>query len=119
DLEILHLGLGVEPQMEPFDEVRCLSDLAPVIDGEAGADASLAAHEDVLGDREMRGQDELLVDHADAQVEPSPWVGDVDLLALVPDGPSVLAVDAREDLHARGLASAVLAHQRMDLAGTQ
>ena len=83
------------------------------------AAARLAAHVDVLGDGEVRGQDELLVDHADAQVAAGSRVRDVHLLALEPDGAGILAVDAGQDLHERRLAGAVLADERMHLPGAQ
>ena len=46
-------------------------------------------------------------------------IGDFDLLAANADRARVRAVDAGEDLHQRRLAGAVLADQRVDLAGPE
>jgi hypothetical protein len=62
-----------------------------------------AAHQHVLGDRALRNQAELLVDdpHVPADL----------------DGAGVRLQVARDDLHQRRLAGAVLAQQRVDLPG--
>jgi len=60
----------------------------------------------------------VLVDHADAEGECVPRVGDVGEPAVDQDLATVGGVEAIEDRHQRRLAGAVLSQQRMDLAGT-
>ena len=91
----------------------------PIVEQEARPAARLAAQEDVLGDRQVRRQVQLLVDHADAEVQRRSRVGDLDRLALEPDLAGVGLVDAGQDLHQRGLAGAVLADQGVDFSGTE
>ena len=119
DLEVADLGARVEPQVEPVDELGGQRDLLLLVHHEGEAAPRLAAHVDVLGDGEVRSQHELLVDHAEAQVAAGSRVRDVHLLALERDGAGILAVDAGQDLHERGLAGAVLADEGMHLAGAQ
>ncbi len=79
----------------------------------------LAADPDVLGHRHVVHQVELLMDHGDAVLERVERRGQLDLLALQPEGAGVGRVDAGDDLHQRRLAGAVLAHQRVDVAALQ
>ena len=79
--------------------------------------ARLAAEEDVLGDGAVRQEVELLVDDRDAGLLAPRRVVERDLLAVDPDRALVGRVHAGEDLHQRRLAGAVLAHDRVDLAG--
>ncbi|KAF1061132.1 MAG: hypothetical protein GAK39_05910 [Variovorax sp.] len=78
----------------------------------------LVAEEDVLGDRQQRHQRELLVDDDDAELLAVGDAPEAARLALEQDLAvvRVAGVDAAEHLHQRGLASAVLAHHRVDLA---
>ena len=86
------------------------------VDAAAGAQW-LAAHEDVLGDREVREERRLLVDHRDAGGLGLRGRAEVDVVALEPEGAGVAAVHAGHDLDQRRLAGAVLADQRVDGAG--
>ena len=85
---------------------------------EAAAAPPLVAEEDVLGDRQVRHQRELLVDDHDPDVLAVADAAEVHRLAVVDDLAVVAAgrVDAREHLHQRGLAGAVLTADRVDLA---
>ena len=79
----------------------------------------LAAHEDVLRDRQVGEERRLLVDHRDAGV---PGVGgavEADGLAVEQHVARVGAVHAGEHLDERRLAGAVLARERVRLAGAQ
>ena len=68
---------------------------------------------DVLGDGHPVDQAEVLMDERDRQAPQRPR----DVPAAIADGALVQRVDAREDLDQRGLAGAVLAEERDDLAG--
>ena len=80
----------------------------------------LVAKEDVLRDRQERHQGEFLVDDDDAELLAVGDALEAALLALVIDLARIGAVriDAAQNLHQRRLAGAVLADQRVDLAGT-
>jgi hypothetical protein len=112
------------------DRPRAEGDLGEVVQQRPGvglhatpvdepAPHGLAAHEDVLGDGAVREEVELLVD--------DPHPGGLRLRGMVegllhavdPDRAGVLRVHAGEDLHQRRLAGAVLADERVDLAGAQ
>src|SRR6185436_12703457 len=79
----------------------------------------LAPEEDVLGHGQVRHQVELLVDDADPESQRGARARDHDRRATEPDRARVAAIYTREHLHERGLARAVLADQRMDLAGAE
>ena len=76
-----------------------------------------ALEHDVLADREARHEVPLLVHGADAGGDRVARRGEADLAAVDGHPPLVGLVDAGDDLDQRRLAGAVLAHQRMDLAG--
>ena len=91
------------------------ADLVPVDDA---VFAQRFADEHVLGDGELRDHSQLLMDDGDTG---SLRLGDAlkaAHLAVYDDVASVAAVgvDAGQDVHQRGFARAVLAHQRLDLA---
>ncbi len=124
DLDHLLLGDGQaadgrarpERRAEALQDRRAAGFHGGAIDLPAGA-AKLAAEIDVLGDRQVRRQRQLLVDDGDAgalgvlrTVDRQRLAADQDLAARIG------AVRAREDLHQGGLAGAVLAHQGQDLA---
>ena len=71
---------------------------------------------DVFGRGEHVHQLEMLMDHADAQVERVVGRGDGDLFAVDEDLAAVGEVDAGEHVHQCGLAGAVFAQQGQDLA---
>ena len=77
----------------------------------------LAAHEDVLGDRQVGEERGLLVDHRDAGGLGGGGRGEVDVRAAEPEDAGVALVDAGHDLDQRRLAGAVLADQGVDGAG--
>src|SRR5581483_9373485 len=93
----------------------CLARHAPPVD-EPEASRWLAAEKDVLGDAQVGRDAELLVHHADARVERVAGRAELALATLNDEGAPIRAVYARDDLHERALAGAVLAHQAVDLA---
>ena len=125
DLHHLLLGDGepgharrrVELQVELLEQLGGLAVERPVVQQDAAA--RLPPDEDVLGHGQVAHEVQLLVDDADAEVLGGARRGDLHLAALDPDRAGVPLVDPGEDLHQRGLARAVLAHQRVDLAGAQ
>jgi len=82
--------------------------------------ALFVAEEDVLGDRELGDQGELLVDDDDAERLAGPDVGELGFLPVEQDQALVLPVriDPAEHLHEGRLARPVLADEGMDLAAT-
>src|SRR5215217_42795 len=91
---------------------------APVEATPAGA-GLLAAHEQVLGDRELGEQVELLGDHGDAGSLGVARRGESSGLAVHLQAALVGLVEPVHDLHERTLAGPVLAHQGVNLSRTQ
>ena len=81
--------------------------------------AGLAPEQHVLGDGEVREQVDLLVDRADAGRLRGRRRAELVLLAVDQHGAGVDRVDAGQRLDQRRLAGAVLAHQRVHLAGVE
>ena len=79
--------------------------------------AGFASDEDVLGDRHVRGERELLIDRDDAGALGVVGRREGDRLAEQLDLPRIGAVRARQDLEQGRLAGPVLAEERMDLGG--
>jgi hypothetical protein len=117
DRQLVHAHTRVEPQVQAREEgVRVLVQ-PPLV--EPPAAPRLAADEDVLRRGQVVHQVEFLMDDADAQLLGGARARDVDGLAIEAHLAAVFRVDAGEDLHQRGLAGAVLAHQRVHLVGQQ
>ena len=122
DLDELLLGnrqrrdLGIDRELD----TQRVEDLArPGLDRRPVHGPSLGgqvAEEDVLGDGEVAGEVELLVDGRDAQRLGVVRAADLDGLSLEQDLPLVLAVRTREDLDQGRLAGAILAEEGVDLA---
>src|SRR5690606_39950332 len=77
------------------------------------------AEHDVLTDGEVRAEVDLLVDRRDTGLLGVGGAAELLALSADGDGPGVDAVDAGEGLDQRRLTGAVLAHERVDLAGEQ
>jgi hypothetical protein len=77
------------------------------------------ADEHVLGDRQVGEEARLLVDDGDPEIPRLGGSRDDDRPAGELDGALVGLVDPRERLDERALARAVLADERVDLAGSQ
>ena len=83
---------------------------------EEAALGRLAAEDDVLEHREVVGEHEVLVDHADAGGDGVARRVEAHLLAVDGDRALVGSLHAVEDVHQRRLAGAVLAHDGVHLA---
>ncbi|MEY9883986.1 hypothetical protein ABIA43_005520 [Bradyrhizobium sp. USDA 328] len=79
----------------------------------------LAVEKQVLRHRQVRQQVDLLVDGGDAGPKRRLGRARRDLFTTDPDNAGISRKNAGDDLDQRGLAGAVLAEQRMDLAGAQ
>ena len=118
DPQLRHAALRVDLDSEPREQpVRRLGDPSS-IDDRAG-DQRLAAKEDVVGRRQLRDEIELLMNDRNARPLGVLHAGELHRRAHEPDDAVVLDVNAGENLHQRRLAGAVLADQRMNLAGPE
>ena len=109
------LDVGVDLEAEPsteFDDPAI--GLVAVEEDRIGH--RLLAEDDVLGDGQDRDEHEVLVDHADPAGDRVRGTGQVDLGAIEQDRALVGRGQPVEDVHQGGLAGAVLAEQRVDLA---
>ncbi len=79
----------------------------------------LAPDPDILGHRHPGHQRQFLVDHGDAALQRIERPLELHLLARKPDRAAVGRINPGDDLHQRGFARAILAHQRMHGAGLQ
>ena len=101
---------GIEVDVELLEQRLGVAVERLLVQPEADAlPPRLAPDEDVLGDREVAHQVQLLVDDADPHVLRGARGVDLHLGALDADRAGVGAVDPGQDLHQRGLAGAVLA----------
>ena len=80
---------------------------------------SVAPEADVLGDRQVRAEIDLLVDGADAQPLRVERARRLDLVSLEEDAAGVGGVDSSQDLDQGRLPGPVLPHDGMDFAGEQ
>ena len=86
-------------------------------DVEQPASPRLAAERDVLRDRQVRQEAQLLIDGGDAELDRVPGAADRDRrLAAIRISPAIGCEHAGEDVDQRRLAGAVLADQSVDLA---
>ena len=93
-----------------------VADLADSLRGRLEIELALEAEHDVFRRRQHVHELEVLVDHADAEIERVLRRADHDGLAVDGDLALVGEVDAREHIHQRRLAAAVFTQQRQDLA---
>ena len=104
--------------MQPLDQLPRLRVEPALVEEETRA-ARLTPDEDVLRDREVAHQVELLVDDADAELLRVLGRDRLVRLAVEEELALVDLVHAGEHLHQRRLAGSVLADQRVHLAGAQ
>ena len=112
-------GVGVEVDAEAGEEARGRRRTMARRSRKRPARQRLAAEEDVGGDAELGDEVELLVDDGDAGPLGVADAGEADGRAVDQDLAGVGGLDAGEDLHQRRLAGAVLAHERVNLAGAE
>ncbi len=106
---------GFEVHPELVEQIGgLLAQLAPADDL---AGVRLPPDEDVLLDREVGHEVELLIDDGDAEVLRLAGAVEDDRLAVEDDLAAVRLVDPGEDLHQGALAGAVLADEPEDFAG--
>ena len=118
DADVLDAGVRVDGELER------LGDLLDALFGRVLVEEHLLARgldseHDVLGDRHHRDQHEVLVHHADPEVDRVAGRAHLDRLAVDQDLALVRPVEAVEDVHQRRLPGAVLAEQRVHLAAAQ
>ena len=104
DLQIVQNGLGVVVHFFMVDQTALQRE---------------AAEPHVFHDAAVEHLIELLMHHGYAVIEGVARAGEIDLLAVHPDGARVLFIDTEQALHERRFAGAVLAHQGVDGAGAQ
>ena len=114
DGQVAHLLGGIDLDAQLLEELLGLLVHLRVVD--EAALHELAADEDVLRNGQVVHHVQLLVNDDDARLLGLLRAVELNFLALVGDGAGILGVDAREHLHQRGLAGAVLAHQRVYFA---
>ena len=111
----LDLGSGVDVQVEGTEQLLRHPVLLRLVQEQPLT--GLPADEDVFRHRQILHQVQLLVDDADTFALGIPGAVNLDLLAEVLDGASVLLVNAGENLHQGGLARPVFSHQGHYLSG--
>ena len=117
DGDVLDDGVGVDG--EPVAVRQLAHARGGRLEVEEHALARLVGQHDVLGHGHDRDEHEVLVDHADPEVDGLERRVDGDGPAVDADLALVGRVEPVEDAHQRRLAGAVLPEQRVDLAGLQ
>ena len=107
----------IERQAHVIENGRRLAVELVFVEQEAERALGFAADENILRDGQMIHQLQFLMNDPDSRRLSLARTGEIDRSAVVKDGPAVLDVDAGQDLHQRRFAGAVLAHQRVNLAG--
>ena len=110
--------LGVERQVVFLEEVPRVPLHEARLD-QAERAVRFAAEEQVVRDRHRRDEAQVLVDDRDPGRSRCRRAPKVDLLPVDPDRARILLEHTGDDLDERGLARAVLAQERVDLAGPQ
>jgi hypothetical protein len=118
DRDVLDLRVRVHSQPVALGQFLDPAGALAHVEHPAAAAWLLAEH-DVLGHGHHRDEHEVLVHHADAQLDRSRRRVDLDRLAVNADLPLVRVVKPVEDRHQRGLAGAVLPQQGVDLAAAE
>ena len=112
--QFLDRGQGIDILLQFLHQDADLAFLLSEIDAHGAA--QFAPHEDVVADRQVGGQRQFLVDDGNAPVAGLVRVGKADRPAVQDDLPGGGLDHARQDLHQRRFARAVLAEQGGDLA---
>ncbi len=104
DAQRLEDSRGATPHRRPVDD--------------PGPARRRLAEENVLRNREVRHEAQLLIDGADPEPSRGGWIGNVDSLPVEQNLAGVPPHGAAEDLHQRRLARAIFAEQDVHLTGT-
>ena len=116
DGQLAHHAGGIQTDAQIVEQrLRHARHLA-VID-QAKRVLGFAPDPDVLGHRHRVHQVQFLMDHGDAGIQRIQRRADIELAPGETHLAPVGVIDAGDDLHQRGLARAVLAHQCVDRAG--
>ena len=107
-------GAGVDRESETLQVPRRLAVRGLPVD--AAAAPRLVAEHDVLADREVRAEVDLLIDGGDARILRVGGAAEAARLTAHDDPARIHGVDAGEGFDERRLAGAVLTHQGVDLA---
>ena len=112
--ELFHRGRLVDVQMHGSKQF--LSRLIRLLlVEEYAAEHGLFADKDILGNREMRHEVELLMDHSDAALLRVERAVELDLFALVDDLSAVFFIDTVEHLHQCRFSRSVFTNQCVNL----
>ena len=117
DRELPDARPRVDRQAVALAELPHLVDDRARIDSEAPPDATPVAEDQVLRDGEALDEPEVLMNHADARVDRVARRAEADRRAVQADLAFVGAIEPAHDVRQRRLARAVLAEQRVHLAG--
>src|SRR5690348_6117818 len=117
DAEIAQAGRRLDPALELRKEPRGLIAHAAMVE-KAKAPMRLT-RKNVLSDGEIVEHHRFLMNDADAELRGFLRRGDDDRRAIENDRAAVRRVHARQNLHQRRFAGAVLADQRGDRAGAE
>ena len=113
-----HQPGGIEVGLEFAEQLAGPGELGRAVDA-SETSARFGAQGDVLRDGQVGDRHQLLMDHRDARDQGVVWRGEGDTVAAPFDVAAVRPVETCEHLHQRRLAGAVLAHERMHLAGPE
>ena len=114
DADVLHAGVRVDGELERLGDPLDALLRGGLVEQDLLA-GRLDPEHDVLRDRHHRDEHEVLVDHADSQVDRIARRPHRNRLPLDPELALVRLVETVEDVHQRRLARAVLAEQGVHL----
>jgi hypothetical protein len=109
-------GLRIEIERERPQCLSCRLVHPGIVDA-AEAAGGLVAQKHVLGNGEVGQQRHFLEDSGYAGGQCFARIGEEDLLAGLANFPQIGSMHARQNLHQRRFASAILAHQGVDRSG--
>src|SRR5688572_6287970 len=116
--QVAHLDLRIDPDVELLEQGRGLAAQRGMIDEPQGV-LGLAPDPDVLRHGHEGHQVQLLMDHGNAVLQRVQRRGQPDVLAAQLERAGIRMIDAGNDLHERGFAGAILAHQGVHRAGPE
>ncbi len=113
DPEVIKRRVGVDVLFQPLHQRPRGPALSARVDVDARPDGFMT-DEDILGHGQVREQVQLLKDDADPGLDRIGLAAELDLAACHFDPAFGQCLDPSDDLHQRGLARAVFAHQHVD-----
>src|SRR6266508_6822382 len=115
--KLLDYGVGRDVESEPLADLLHVSPGRAAIQKADPPAGGLHSEHDVLGHREHRNQHEVLVDHPQACRNGVPRAWEFHGLLIDEDLALVGVIQPVQDVHESGLPGAILAEERVDLAG--